>query len=338
MGKLGVAIQGTGASGISHGNYINKHPDAEVRVMNSCSGRALEEVKRKLKFDCEVTTRAYEEMVHREDIDVVVLCSINNRHPREAILAAEAGKHILIEKPVATTLPDMRAMRDAVHKAGVKTFVSFIARFYPIMRSIKRILQEGLIGPLYFGAADYKHEVRGAWKTDPEKAGSALIHCGCHAVDILRWFMEEEQGRIVEVHAYSCSPRRRTDFRYDPTIIVNCRFESGAIGRVSTSFECNMPYVFNVELEGTEGTIRNDSLFSAKLDMNAFAPIPAEKLGSVQGGITALERTIDHFLRCILEDKRPSPDLDDACLTHEICFAADLSAHEGRPVRLPLPE
>jgi len=338
MDKVGIAIQGTGNSGIGHGNYISKHSDAEVRVMNSCSGRAIEQVKSKLEFDCEVTARAYEEMVRRDDIDVVVLCSINNLHAREAILAAEAGKHILIEKPVATTLPDLRAMRDAIHGAGVKTFVSFIARFYPIMQSIKQVLQEGLIGPIYFGAADYKHEVKGAWKTDPEQAGSALIHCGCHAVDILRWFMEEAEGRIVEVHAYSCSPRRRTDFQYDPTIIVNCRFESGAVGRVSTSFECNMPYVFNVELEGTEGAIRNDSVFSAKLGMNDFTPIPADKMGSVQGGIVALERTIGHFLHCILEDKRPSPDFDDAYLTHEICFAADLSAREGRPVRLPLPE
>jgi len=205
------------------------------------------------------------------------------------------------------------------------------------MQSIKRILAEGLIGSVYFGGADYKHEVKGSWKTRRDQAGSALIHCGCHAVDILRWFMEAE-GPVVEVHAYSCAPRRRTDFQYDPTIIVNCLFSGGAIGRVSTSFECNMPYLFNVELEGTDGTVRNDAFFSCRLGMNDFAAIPAEKMGSVQGGITALEATIDHFIGCILEDKTPSPDFDDAYVTHEICFAADISAHEGRPVRLPLPE
>ena len=146
------------------------------------------------------------------------------------------------------------------------------------------------------------------------------------------------EGRIVEIHAYSSPPRRRTDFEYDPTVIVNCRFESGAVGRCATSLECNMPYVFNIELEGTDGAVRNEHLYSSKIDgMDGFSTIAAQRADSPEVTHHPFPEELDTFVRCILEDSEPDTNIDDADATHEICLAAEISAREERPVKLPLP-
>ena len=116
------------------------------------------------------------------------------------------------------------------------------------------------------------------------------------------------------------------------------KFASGKIGKVAASIECRMPYIFNINLMGEGGAIVNNKLYSLKLlpGQTDFATIPTILPDS--GDVThhPFDAEIGHFVTCILNGEESHANLEDTVKTHEICFAADLSAREGRPVKLPL--
>ena len=195
-------------------------------------------------------------------MDIVVLCTPPNRHAEETIRAAEAGKHILIEKAVANDLESLRAMTAAVQKAGVKTVVGFVLRWNPQFQWIDRMLEEQALGPLFYGEVDYWHNIgpqykQYAWNVYKEIAGSVLLSAGVHAVDALRHFSKDE---VVEVMAYS--NKRNPDYEYDTNLVGILKFANGAIGKVSASFDVQSPYAFNIDLLGEKGSIRDNRIFA----------------------------------------------------------------------------
>jgi len=114
------------------------------------------------------------------------------------------------------------------------------------------------------------------------------------------------------------------------------KFKDGKIGRSTTSFDAQMPYRFNIGIYGTEGTLRNDELFAPKLfpGQKDFMKIPCILPDSAAVAHHPFVDEVSHFLDCIINNKRPFPDLDDAAKTMDVCFAADLSAESGKPVAI----
>jgi predicted dehydrogenase len=156
---------------------------------------------------------------------------------------------------------------------------------------------------------------------------------GCHAIDAMRWLVGSE---AVEVTAYSGGWDRR--YEYHATVVAIIRFENGTVAKSLSSIELNMPYGFNIELYGDKGTIINRRLYSLSL-MNGqtdFAEIPCIGPESSDVRYHPFQPEMDHLVDCILNDKEPLVNMADAVKTHEICIAADISAAENRPVKLPL--
>lgn len=109
------------------------------------------------------------------------------------------------------------------------------------------------------------------------------------------------------------------------------------MGKVASVVECRMPYTFNVQLFGEQGTIRNNQLYTTRWPgQNGWAAVPAVLPDS--GDVThhPFQAEVDHFVECILTNTESHASVADTVKTHEICLAADRSAAEGRPVRLPL--
>ena len=169
------------------------------------------------------------------------------------------------------------------------------------------------------------------WYGSREISGTALLTAGCHAVDALRWFARSE---AEEVSAYQV--RTENPAEYPGTISINIKFKDGKIGRSTTTFDAKMPYRFNIGIYGTEGTLRNNKLYAPKLfpGQNDFIKIPCILPDS--GDVThhPFQGEVSYFLDCIINDDQPFPDIEDAALTHAVCFAADLSAESGRPVSI----
>jgi predicted dehydrogenase len=157
---------------------------------------------------------------------------------------------------------------------------------------------------------------------------------GCHAVDALRWFADDE---VEEVSAMSNNPKGL--FEYDANVVAVMKFRSGIVGKTSTLFDCEMPYQFNLDLVGTEGTIRDNRLWSKRLlpGQTGWTTIPTVLPDSADVHHHPFDAEMDHFVHCILNDQESHCNLADAYRTHELCMAIDRSLEQsGRPVRLPL--
>ena len=334
MNKLGVGIIGCGSVAEEYVKAFQKDERSEVRALVSRNRANAERYRDAYDLGCAIETDAAV-MLRREDVDIVVVSTPHNRHTKYVVAAAEAGKHIIIEKPVALTLQDVRKQQKAVNKGKVKTLVSFVLHWNPLLMTIDRLITQGVFGDIFMVEVDYLHRIwmttEEKWYASREQSGTAILTGGCHAIDALRWFARSE---AEQVSAYQVKTENPVE--YPGTISVNVRFKDGKIGRSTTSFDVKMPYRFNIGIYGTEGSLRNNELFAPKLfpGQDNFLTIPCVLPDSADVAHHPFAGEVSHFLDCIIEDKRPYPDLEDAAQTQAVCFAADLSAELGRPVAI----
>jgi predicted dehydrogenase len=286
-------------------------------------------------FACDYT-EDYLEALKRDDIDIVAVCTINHLHYRQSLAAIEAGKHTFVEKPLCFCLEELRNLVRAAEGKDVQTHVGHVIRYYPAIVGLKNFLSGGGIGDVSYCECDYWHEIVGDWKTTFETGGSALLMGGCHSADMLRWLVGEEI-EVVEVFAYSSEPSRRKDFEYHPNVYVLVKFENGVIGKVGTSLECNMPYVFHLQVNGTRGTIRNNGIFSEDFpELKDFVSLTSQYPDDWNVSHHPFPEEVNDFVGCILEEREPGLSIPRAAKTYELIFAAEQSAREGRAVQLPL--
>ena len=331
MKKIGAAIIGCGWVAEEYVKAFQKDQRSEVRTLVSRNPANAERYRDRYDLKCTIETDA-SKMLQQDDVDIVAVCTPHNVHTQYVVAAAEAHKHIIIEKPVALTPEDVYKQREAVRKNKVKTIVSFVLHWSPLLMTIDSLIEQGVFGDIFMVEVDYLHRIWDLkWYGSREISGTALLTAGCHAVDALRWF---GRSRVEEVSAYQVKTENPAE--YPGTISINVKFKDGKIGRSTTTFDAKMPYRFNIGIYGTEGTIRNNELFSPKLfpGQNDFTKIPCILPDS--GDVThhPFQGEVSHFLDCIINDEQPFPDIEDAALMHAVCFAADLSAESGRPVSI----
>jgi predicted dehydrogenase len=340
MKELGVGIIGSGWVAGSHIQAFEANPHTEVRAIVSrekarAAARAAElKLARCRPFD------RLEEMLASPDIHIVSIATPHHLHVEQGAAAAQAGKHLMLEKPVALDLAGLRKLQAAVRAAKVKTVVCFVLRWNPLFETIKAMLKDDVVGSLLYAEVDYFHGLgpqyaQYEWNVKKEIGGSSLLTGGCHAVDGLRWFMGK---RAVEVSAYSnFSPHNPLKYEYEPNSVTLVRFEDGTVGKTASSVECVMPYLFNILLLGEKGSVRNNQVFSKRwVGQNGWATIPTILPDSGDVSHHPFKAQVSHFVDCILSNRESHANLEDAALTHEICFASEISAREKRPVALPL--
>lgn len=339
MDGPGIAIQGAGSVAGEHIRAYRQNPHARVVAIGSRTREGAERKARELGLDVPVYD-SLEEMLARPDVDAVSICTPPARHAEETVLAARAGKHVLIEKPVALNPEDLHRMRAAVREAGVRTVVSFVLRWNPAVANIKALRALGAFGDTFLVQTDYWHnvQVRHARPGRRTKHGvGAMLEGGCHAFDMARYLMESD---IDSVSARSWTPGEdgeEGESGHANTLAV-VRFTNGAMGKVSACTSQWMPYNFNIDVFGTEGAVRGNRLYTTKLPgLTGFAEMETVLPDSGDVAHHPFRAEIDHFIDCILSGKESHVNLEDAVNTHEACFAADLSSDRGgATVELPL--
>ncbi len=339
---MGAAVIGMGWAAGEHFKAFQNNP--HTRVLSVCSRtKAGAEAKlRELQADTDVegvlACETAEEILGDPDVKIVSICSPPSCHVEQVIAAVRAGKHIVLEKPVALNLPDLRRLQQAVAAAGVRTAVCLECHYNPQVRAIKSMLDLGLIGEVYYVESDYYHGIgpwykQWQWNIKVEEGGSALLSAGIHALDLVMFFAGAE---VEEVHSYGClSPNNPLQYTYPPTSVTILKFVNGIVGKCASDIQYRGPYYFPFEIHGEAGSIRDNQFFSTRLDgQKGFAAVPTIMLDS--GDVThhPYQEEIDEFVECLLQGKPFPIDLDYAARTHEVVFAADRSAAEGRPVRM----
>jgi predicted dehydrogenase len=338
--RLGTAIWGAGNVSTEHLHAYLANPHCEVVAIGSRTLEGAERKARQVGLD-PAGIRLYDDyaaLLADRRVDALSLCTPPARHAAETIAAAQAGKHILVEKPVATNAEELRRMDDAVRAAGVKTVVSFVLRWNPLVLTIKRLLADGAFGQPFFVQTAYWHNTvasgyPGAKPGARTSTVSTMLGGGCHAMDMARYLVGSDVTQVTaltkDTIAGHASPANT---------IALCRFASGAMGYVSACTEQWMPYVFNVDLFGPDGAIRGNRLFTRKLPgATGFAEIPTVLPDSGDVAHHPFPGQIDHFVECIRTGRESHVNLADAVNTHQACFAADDSAAQGgTPIALPL--
>ncbi|HEX2453499.1 MAG TPA: Gfo/Idh/MocA family oxidoreductase [Vicinamibacterales bacterium] len=362
-GKLGVGITGIGWCAAQHLSAFQRNPRTEVTWLHGRDAirvRSNLEKYRTAAPGARITTR-YEDLLDAADVDIISIATPNHLHAQQAVAAARAGKHILLEKPTALDREELIAIRDAVRAAGVRTIVSFELRFNPFLKCARWLREAGWLGDLRFARTQYLSRVTDwyagwSWVRTRESGRSHLLAAGCHAVDALRWCGGAEPVEVSAFHA-----RFTAGYEWPTSIVVNARLATGALGHVTSSTDFMLPYTFLVELMGDRATLRQDLLESldAPIDVDALQagnPFPdvsfePESRASGQQAVRIrctmpdsadvahhpFQAEIDELAAAILEGRPSAIDVFDAQRTMEVCLAADSSAEQGgRPVRLPL--
>jgi len=267
----------------------------------------------------------------RDDIDAVVICSENVQHARLTIAAAEAGKHVLCEKPLATTVEDAQAMIDACEKHGVKLQTAFPVRFNAATVALRDAVRAGQIGTPLAVMARNPGTCPHSWFVQPElSGGGAVIDHTVHVVDVLRWIFDAE---VTEVFAEIDT--RIHDIPVDDTGLLMLRLSNGIPVSLDTSWSrpANWPTWGGVMIDviGEDGVLSLDAYH----DVIEVAEIRGPSLAWRPSEVTGDPEMVCAFVDAIRDDTPPPVTGLDGLRALEVALGAYESARTGEPVALP---
>jgi predicted dehydrogenase len=340
MKKYKVGVIGYGWVAGAHIAAINATNQAEVTAVYS--SRQLDEAQLSLKHGGAIQCHTDLTEMLATDIDVVSVCSYPYDHARQATAAAKAGKHLIIEKPLALNLKDLRRLQEAVSDAGVKTCVCFECRYSSQFLTTKTLIDRGLLGKIHYGEVDYYHGIgpwygQFRWNTRKDAGGSSLLSAGCHALDALLLCMGSE---VETVTSLSTSSQNKVfkQYEYPTSSVTILNFKDGRVGKTASIIDCLQPYYFHVHLVGSEGSLLDNKFFSTQLGSLNKARWSELSMKMVDSGDVSdhpYQAQFQAFFDALDRGKEMAlTSLNDAARTHEIIFAADRSAETGKPVRI----
>ncbi len=333
-------IIGAGTVSTLHASAIRNCSEARLAaVADLCEERA-----RKLA-DGASTYTSYHSLLERPDIDVVCVCVPSGMHMSVCMDAAQAGKHVIVEKPLEVTLEKADAIINACDAAGVKLGVIFQLRFLPDVGAVKETVSSGTLGKLVMGDAyvkwhrsqDYydSSDWRGTWQMD---GGGVLMNQAIHHVDLLQWMM----GPVDSVFGYTATLVRER-IEVEDTAVACLRFTSGALGTIEACTSAKSGVPARLEIRGETGNIVLEDGKIVLWDVDnvsqpAFEPVDMGSGFSDPKAITSVghQAQIRDMVRAIKENRPPAVDGHEARKAIEIITAIYRSARAGVPVKLPV--
>jgi len=345
----GIGIVGCGVIAPFHARSAQSLPNATLRAVMDIVPEAAQ--KRAEEFGVEAYTDL-DAMLARPDIDIICVCVPSGLHAEIGIRAAQARKHVLVEKPIDITLEAADRLIDACHEYNVKLGVISQHRFGAGMVQLREALDAGRFGKLILGDAIIKWyrtqgyydsgDWRGTWALD---GGGALMNQGVHYVDQLQWTM----GPVKSIYAKAATAAHTIEV--EDIVLAILTFENGAIGTVEASTAVYPGLPERLEITGTEGTavieagrVKIWEFKDEKGEANPYGTkVKAEEAPAATGSAdpaaipSAGHRTqLANLIASIEGDATPAITGEDARRPLEIILAIYESARTGREVTLPL--
>ena len=332
MNRVKMGVIGLGWFGIKHCEALAAIPQVELAAVCTRTESRLSEVAD--SFDVPTTYTDYHQLLADPEIDAVSIVTMWDQHTEPALAALAAGKHVFLEKPMASTATDCQAIVDAADASDRAFMVGHICRFNPRYAAAKQEIDEGKIGRILSMYA--RRNIPAAVTTDILDKIGPIIGDGVHDTDLMLWFSGD---RVVSAYAQSLSWRNKTHADLGWTMF---RFDSGAIG-VLENVWClpdQTPFQIDERLEiiGTEGSIHvqethpNFSIVDARGWRSPDTTYWPTHFGRLRG---ALVEELAYFADCVRENRKPemiSPTESMAAVV--ACLAAEESARSGEVVTL----
>src|SRR5262245_49822199 len=340
MKKYKVGIIGYGWVAGAHIAAINATAQAEVTAVYS--SRQLDEAEVSKRHGSEIRTFTKLTDFLASDVHAVSICSYPYDHANQAVAAANAGKHLIIEKPLALNRKDLAKMEQAVERAGVKTCICFECRYSSQFLATKAIIDQGLLGSIHYGEIDYYHGIgpwygQFRWNTRKDAGGSSLLSAGCHALDALLLCMGAD---VESVSSFSTGSQNKNfkQYEYPTSSVTILKFSDGRVGKTASVIDCLQPYYFHVHLVGSEGSLLDNKFHSTTLgglNKSKWSELSMQLLDSGDVSDHPYQTQFQAFFDALDKGKEmPLTSLKEAARTHEVIFAADQSAATGKPVKL----
>lgn len=356
MNSLGIGLVGFGMIGKVHAlayreiphYYPNTLPPIQLAAVCTTRAESAAQAARAAGFGA--WTTSIDELVARDDVQIVDVCLPNFAH-RPAILAAiRTGKHVIVDKPLALNADEAAEIADAARAANVRVGMVFNYRFVPALILAQKMIADGALGQIYHFHIDYLHTGYQnpnrpmSWRLrHAQSGGGALVDLGSHAIDMARYLLGEFDNvdatarTFVQDRPADGSNTKRESVDVDDAAWLNARMKNGAQGTIFvTRFATGAVDDMNVHIYGERGALRfslqdgNVLQFfdtTANPAVQGWTRIPT---GTVYPGavvppprsILGWNRThaenIYQFLRAIVENKPFAPDVTDGLRVHEI--------------------
>ncbi|HHV94043.1 MAG TPA: Gfo/Idh/MocA family oxidoreductase [Firmicutes bacterium] len=339
MSKLKFAIIGAGVWGETHAYLYKEHPDVELTAVCDVNmGRARELAA---KFDVPNVFDNHQEMLRKADIDAVAIVTPDFAHGKIGVDCANAGKHMLIEKPLATTREDVEALVEAAERNNVRVMVDLHNRWSPPFAVAKQSLDSGELGDpvsAYMRLNDIK------WvATDmlPWAAKSSILwFLGSHSVDTLRWFFNDEVDQVYSVSSAGVLKKLGVDTEDIYQTIL--QFKNGGIATMENGWitpnthPCINDIKFNIT--GTKGMINMDLSNNQMIerfteDKNDRPDVLVRHFVHGKPKGFAYE-SIRHFVDCLVSGEDFLVSIYDAANTSLVILAIFESVASGKPVKV----
>jgi predicted dehydrogenase len=354
MKLLNVAVVSAGGAGRAHAIRFFKTPNVSVRAVYDPNRKNLKDLSWIEKNGGRVTTE-YENILDDDKIDVISICSPDHAHFDHIIAALKAGKHVLVEKPMVTSLEQCRKLQEAVSKSDRIFGVHHQMRYVPCFVRARDYITNGKVGLPFIVEADYIHDMRERaslfddWRIDPKNPQNIVLGASCHTIDLLKWILNDEVVEVFSFAAHIAWP----EYPDKDTVMTVLKFSKGAIGKTLVTIACQRPQLNSLVIYGSDGSIINN-LWADRHGFKRYIHLPdsipwKQKVlsrlltltraaqdfpFSVYEHDTASQALIKDFLSCIQENKQFSSNFSESAYTVQICLASIQSYQEGRPVQV----
>lgn len=352
MSKLKIAVIGVGNISRSHISSYLKNPNVELYALCDINEKTLKE-KGELYGITKLYTDEAKMLAELPEIDAVSVCTWNNGHAPASIMALNAGKHVLCEKPMAMNAVQAREMIDAAKKNGKKLMVGFVKRFGNDTALTRDFIDAGNLGDIYYAKATYlrRNGCPGGWFADKARSGGGpLIDLGVHVIDQVRYLMGcpkpvaaygatfggfGKRENLKDQVGYKAPSTPDDQHTVEDMATAMVRFDNGAVLAVEASFNMHRKKdVGEVEIFGTKGGIKMSPEFELYTEVNNYLANVSLNQSSAFVFDKAFENEINYFVEAVQNDYDTMPIAEDGYALMTILDAIYKSAETGCEVKI----
>ena len=338
IGAGGIAMRRTIPEGIMAA------PNAQLAAVMDVDEERARAVSQKFGRVPFFTT--VEELLAHPGVEAVYIATPTNVHAEQCLAAIEAGKHVLVEKPVAMSLKEAKRVQAAATGTGLKLGTGFMMRHHGAHQQIAELIRKGVLGKPVLGRAQlscWYPPIEGAWRQDPKLGGGgSFIDMGNHCVDLLEMLL----GKVCEACAFTGNLVH--PYASEDSATVMLRLESGALGFVDTFFNIPDEASANVlEVYGSKGSVRCEGtvgqqpggrcVLSATAETGGYDAQQARQDSAARElqykQLNTYRAEIEDFSRAVEADGQPSVTYEDGIWSMQVCEAVYKSARTGRAVK-----
>jgi len=355
MKRVNVAVISAGGAGEAHVSRFLNNPKSSVKAVYDPKEQNLNRVKSIVEKKGGYTTTDVETIFNDAEVDAVSICSPDHTHFDYIGKAIEAKKHILVEKPLVTSLDQLRVLKERL-KNFKKVFGTHLQmRYLPVFVRARELLISGEIGLPYIVESDYIHNMRERatkfdnWRMDTILPQKVALGASSHTIDLVRWIVNDKVGEVFSYSSHIGWP----EYPDEDTVLTILKFKHGAIGKILSTISCRRPQYNSLVIYGSKGNIINNIL----LDENGFQKyiyLPksrSQKRKLIDGILKRVKSLqlppfsiyeheqaccllLNDFLDSVIESKSFAIDFSESAYSTQICLASIESYEKGCPIKI----